>query len=294
MTKQIPNLARLLFLAFGILAVQIVASAQEEPLNLEWVQEDVKGVGALLRLMPIDKQNIAALKKQLNEEWGVEDELLGFGAHRVSFSKGYGYSSAKIDVFTFRGEVAYYEISIDGSSEKWGRYREKIVETWLQNSGPEFTEISSSLFYKRKFENVFENYFRAVRAYFGDLKPADVPSDLNESYEYLLSPMENSIIGDGVCGLGGPVLEGRASIDAFVEAGRIDLIENVLRGYNPGGRVYAVIALLKLEKQGLRLSRATKATIEKILNLKIPVTTCSGCIVIPGQRARDVVKNYLK
>jgi hypothetical protein len=106
--------------------------------------------------------------------------------------------------------------------------------------------------------------------------------------------MKNSRVGMGICGLRGPVLEGKTSIDALVKAGRMDLIENVLRGYNPGGRAFAAIALLKMEERGVKLAPKVKKTIEKVRALDVPITTCSGCIVKSGLKAKDVISTFVK
>jgi hypothetical protein len=114
-----------------------------------------------------------------------------------------------------------------------------------------------------------------------------VPSVLKDDYEYLISPGENSVVGNGGCGYGGMTPPGKLAIDALVKANRLalvkanrlDLIENVVRGYNPGGRVYAALALVAIEKQGSPLTDDTRATIEKIRQLDIMIDTCSGCII---------------
>ena len=121
---------------------------------------------------------------------------------------------------------------------------------------------------------------------------ADIPDDLKSNYEFLISPMNNPYVGDGACGLGGSNLQGRIAIDALVNAKRIDLIENVLRGYNPGGRVYAMLALLAIKEHGERLREATMLTLKKVINLPVQVSTCEGCIVNRGMTAKDVIRYY--
>jgi hypothetical protein len=87
-------------------------------------------------------------------------------------------------------------------------------------------------------------------------------------------------------------LPGREAIDALVEARRLDLIANVLRGYNPGARVYALLALQRLRHDGLPISPGLASTMQKVQNLKVPVATCFGCIVNHGLRGTDVVKRW--
>lgn len=267
---------------------------KEEPLNLEWVQNDIDGVAMLLKLMPVENQNIGALKKQLNKVWSVDDDQLGFGGHRIRFDKGYGYSAVYIDVLTFKDKVAYYEIGVTGSFSRWNEYRVQIINTWQQNGGPEFTEKGYGLTYQKKYDCVFETYYRAVADELGEMKPVTIPAYLKDAYDYLTSPLNNSYIGEGICGLGGPVLAGKTSIDALIEAHRIDLIENVLRGYNPGGRIFAAIALLRMKREGLKLKPEVMTTLNRIVNLDVPAATCSGCIVNSGRKAKDIVAESLR
>jgi hypothetical protein len=269
-------------------------SEKKEPLKLEYVQDDIEGIAVLLKLTPIENQNIEKLKKQLPAEWYIdEDENLGFGANRFRFGKGYGYSSVYVDVLTYNNQIAYYSIGVIGSFSKWNQYREQIIKAWIKNRGPAFIENGHEMTYEKKFENVFNSYYRKVAQELGELKSVDISAELKEPYEYLTSPLNNSYIGEGICGLGGPVLEGKTSIDALIDANRIDLIENVLRGYNPGGRIFAAITLLKMEKKGIVLNSELKKTLNKVIALDIPVSICSGCIVNGGLKTKDVVKRFV-
>jgi len=67
------------------------------------------------------------------------------------------------------------------------------------------------------------------------------------------------------------------------------MLQNVLRAYNPGARVLAAIALLELEKSGVRISRRTRATIKKILNLTIELHGCvfDMCSGVTARQALD-------
>ena len=55
-----------------------------------------------------------------------------------------------------------------------------------------------------------------------------------------------------------------------------------MRGYNPGGCIYAAIALLKMEQGGLHLEPEITGTIEKVGALDIPIAACASCIVKTG------------
>jgi ribosome-binding factor A len=297
MKEQLLLIANI-FLTLAIITAankqNFAQDAPSEPLNSEWVKNDLQGVTALLRLIPIENQDVEFLKKTLKGSWSIEDEPLGFGANRVTLSKGYGYSSVYVDVLTHQNHVAYYEIGVNGSSEKWKEYREQIINAWRAQGGPEFTEEGARLRYEKKYERVFDYYFRVVANDLGEMKVLSVPADLKNAYDYLTSPFNNSYVGQGACGYGGSVLEGKTAIDALIKGKRIDLIQNVLRGYNPGGRVFAAIALVRMNQQGLQLDAETLATLNRVLSLDVPISTCAGCIVSTGQRTKDIVAQFAK
>ena len=120
-------------------------------------------------------------------------------------------------------------------------------------------------------DSVLRKYQTAVAAELGEMKPAAVWAELQKSFDSLTQPMEIDCIGSG---------EGETAIAALVNAERFDLVESVLRGFNPNGRIYAARELLKLHKAGSRiLSADTLAVIAKISNLDIQITTVRGCLV---------------
>jgi hypothetical protein len=103
------------------------------------------------------------------------------------------------------------------------------------------------------------------------MKAAAIPTELQKSFDSLTQPMEIDSVGGS---------DGEIAIAALVNAERFDLVENVLRGFNPNGRIYAARELLKLNKEGrLVLSADTLAVIAKISNLDIQISRVSGCIV---------------
>jgi len=277
-------------LGLAILLITIVSFAQnDEKLNRKWVAKDIEAVRLISQIMPIENRSIEIIKTILGRNTGVDEQDLGFGAKRVSLSKGNGYTSFGVDVFTFNGTTGYYGIGVLGDLKKNPGLRKQIIRIWKQSGGPEFSETDYGLASRKKIDSVFQSYQRAVGAALGELSQAEIHAELKEHYEYLISPLDNSTIGVGGCGYGGVLPRGRIAIDALVDAGRIDLIENVLRGYNPGGRVYAALALLTMEKEGRALSASAQDTLDKLLNLPIKVSTCSGCLVSHHLTAKQAI-----
>jgi len=280
MSKHMQRIAIASLLLFLSLAFSSVSLAQKpNKLEADWLDKDIKSIELIAKLMPLENQTIENIKAILGANTSGEEENLGFGAQRFSLSKGNGYTSFRVDAFILNGYIKYYQIGVGTSSDSWPLIRDYIVKAWRQNGGPEFEENEYGLAYQKTLDIGFQAYQKAVAAELGEVKAVDVPADLKDSYDELISPLNNSVVGFGACGYGGVVPQGKEAIDSLVKAKRVDLIENLLRGYNPGGRVYAALALLEMKKQGLRLSNDTPYLINKIRSLNIKIETCSGCII---------------
>ena len=261
----------------------------EKPLEAAWLAQDVKAIHLLAQLLPIENQSLESVKRLWGKAANVEQEDLGFGAQRIHFTKASGYAQFYLDLLVFDDRIGYYEVGVRGSAESWDRIRNVLMAAWKQNSGTEYEERENGLSQRKSFDNVLQSYQSVVGAALGEMKPVDVPASLKDDYEYLISPLHNSTVAKGECGFGGVVPKGRVAIDALVNAHRTELIENVLRGYNPGGRVYAALALLEMQKQGKWLSSDVQNTIHKLGQLEIKITTCSGCIY-GHSRTQDIFR----
>lgn len=279
-----------IFIVLLLVSVSSTSSAQDEkPLEAAWLAQDVKAIHLLARLLPIENQSLESVKHLWGKAANVEQEDLGFGAQRIHFTKASGYAQFYLDLLVFDDRIGYYEVGVRGSAESWDRIRNVLMAAWKQNSGTEYEERENGLSQRKSFDNVLQSYQSTVGAALGDLKPVDVPANLKDDYDYLISPLHNSTVAKGECGFGGVVPKGRETIDVLVDAYRTDLIENVLRGYNPGGRVYAALALLEMQKRGKWLSNDVQNTIRKLSQLEIKITTCSGCIY-GHLRAQDIFR----
>ena len=142
--------------------------------------------------------------------------------------------------------------------------------------------------YKKDFDNVWRVYRSEIAKQLGPMKQVNLPDKLKSAYGLLIDPFKNSSITVVAFD------EGKPAIDALEDAKRIDLIENVLRGQNPGGRIYAAISLLRMQRRGKKFSRATNAAIRKVVNLDADAETCWGHTGISGLKARDIVSEYVK
>ena len=106
----------------------------------------------------------------------------------------------------------------------------------------------------------------------GPLAPVDVPPDLAEAYDTLMSPVAPLALGDG-CGYEGSPGRGHAETDALVKAGRFDLLRNVARGLNKEARVRAALALYDHAQP---LTAEDIALLQKIRATTHQVRECGG------------------
>jgi hypothetical protein len=243
----------------------------EDSLRTEWLSQDYKSIELLSLLGSPKPLTVQRIRDILGVGEDGEEEDLGFKASTFDIARGHGYTTLYVEGFVFRGAIGFYKVGVRASRESWPRIRARVIDLWKENHGPDFAESDTGLVHTETNAAVFLSYRSAVTAALGEMKSVEIPDDLRTSFDYLTSPIENRAIGD---------TNGEIAIAALLNASRVDLIENVLKGFNPSGRVYAALALLKLGKKNeLVLSADTISTIAKISNLNIPITTVRGCLV---------------
>ncbi len=279
MTNALP---RLLVASIFVLLAGFSQTRAQDPLNREWLEKDLLNLEVLAQLMPVEQKTegqISQLFKRANSR-----EQLGFGAHRIQFDAPGAYTSLTLSILYFDGAVAQYRLSVSSNSERWPTIQDEIIAAWKKNGGPEFQDNGHGLMHQRVFTDVLEKYKQRIAGELGPMHSVTGLGSLAGDYEYLMSPFENSTVGFSGCGYGGVDPQGLTAIKRLVASGRVDLVENVLRGYNPGGRVYAAWQLLKLNRSDSGIA----AIANKVLDLDLELETCSGCVV-SYRKARDVL-----
>lgn len=284
-----------LFIA-GMFMFSAAASAQtteDEPFNSKWLQNDIEGVRFLVRLAPVENRSIPELKKRFeaiteNTSW-FDESNLGFGARRVKLNMGLGYTTIYIDFLLFRNRIVHYKIGANISKKvATTEHGTAMKRVWKENGGPAFAERDHELIFEKDYPEVWKAYSKFLAARLGRQNDVPVPEELKTSYALLLNPFENSSISVVYCD------DAKPAIGALERAGRTDLIENVLRGYNPGGRIYSAIALLRMKRKGKKLSAATQRSINRILTSDAEASTCHGDTGVTGLRAHDIVWKFVR
>lgn len=264
-----------------LLCVDVSLAQKQKPIRADWLAMDVANIE---RILPQLKSSEPLTLAKLHAIFGdcyIGDLLnnpdLGFGGHRFTFSKSGGYTSLRVKGFAFNGTIGEYEISVDDSD--WSRIGPVLTAAWKRSSDLEFKEWKEGIYHARETPDVVAGFKKAVSSQLGELQPVTVPHHLEEAYEELVSLGKNSRIGARGCGYGSVTPRGKTAIDALVRANRIDLIGNILKGYNPGGRMYAALALIAMQRKGTQLSPDVVHALDVVRAMDLELDTCDGCLL---------------
>jgi hypothetical protein len=268
------------------------AAAPQDALNPEWVRLDLEGAARIGKLMPLRVQTPESIATILGDPRPRREDT-SFGGELFVVGRGHGYAGTGVYGFAFRGRLARAKVAILFDSHAKGT-RGRVMEAWKAGGGPAYTCLGDLCFHEWIDPDVLAAYRQAVAAALGPQAHVEVPDGLKKHYDYLMSPYENAAVSPGICGLplpNEPVRgePGYEAIEALVKARRMDLIANVLRGYNAGARVYALIALQDLRRSGVHLDPAVAESMRKVENLNVRVSACSGCTFHRTLRVRDAV-----
>ena len=186
-----------LLTSFTLIFCSASSIAQEQVrLRADWLANDYKSIELISLLAspaPLTPQRIRDI---LDVEDNGEDRDLGFGASTFEIARGTGYTSLYVEGFVFKGTIGFYKLGIRGSSERWPRIREQIIDLWKQNHGPAFSESETGLVHEETNDSLLLKYKSAVSAELGEVKQANVPDELKWALDYLTSPMGTSAFGD--------------------------------------------------------------------------------------------------
>jgi len=281
---MISHFKKCLLLIIGLACVMY----GQEKTDADYIKLDLAGIAPFARLRSPETYSLPDLKAAFAQipayaSWEKEENL-GFGAKRLILNKGLGATTIYIDLLLYRNSIAHYEV---GLLEGGGRDKAKNIDTWTRNGGAPLTERPDRLVKDGDVAGVWATYKATISRRLERFKDLTVPKALSPSYQLLTNPLENSSISTVPCD------DGQPAIEMLETANRYDLIENVLRGYNPGGRIYAAISLLRRQRAGHHLTHRTLRTIGVVVELDADASTCHGDIGTTGLRARDIVDDFL-
>ena len=257
-----------------------------EPINRNWLKIDKSNFINLMTVLQSDNKSLEYYTETLDNFHIRKNQDIGFGAKRITAVQYGGYISNWISICTFKDEIFYCNISISPSDaekmELLGR-RDTAIFNLLEKYWTKmaFTQTSKSVItYEYKFanEDLFSQYINGTTNELGEIPSLPIDSSIKNDYDILLFPFEEYDFGYYCYGAGYPPVE-RTAVEKVTE-NNPELLQNIIKGYSPEGRIYGIEAMLNLAMEGkMELTPQDIAIIKKVLMLDIPINRCQGCMV---------------
>lgn len=187
-----------------------------------------------------------------------------------------GAGNFLISILHHNNEVLFVNINMYFGYHLHDYIRDKMVEY----IGFPIKCHSYGVYYSRIFQENVDKY-NSKNIFPLRLKPtSEKYSSEDLAYYETLSNPANSLSWGYSCGVSGGPTKGAIAIDSLVQAGHYELIEDILYSANIVGRVYAMQALSRANKDGLwSLSEQTKQVLSQVRELNVPYRICdSGCV----------------
>ncbi|AUC77551.1 hypothetical protein [Olleya sp. Bg11-27] len=244
--------------------------------------KDVSNIIVLSNFLESENYSYSCFLKEVQNINVSEKSLLWINSKKIEASQYGDATSAHITLCVIKDTIFYLNFSFNqrntGILKKKARTNKDlsdILKNWdlLKNEGNEYL-----YFEYRNFE--FINDFKSkVSNYLGELTPVKLDDETRVEYELLIGFNKNYDFGTACYG-GNKRPEARDAIEKLIKKNRIDLIKNVLRGFNPEGRMYAMEALFKINKfDESKIDKKDLDVIKKLIKLPLMIRTCYGSLV---------------
>lgn len=253
-----------------------------DEIDAELLSKDFQMFAAVRGLLPPTNVSLKALRDGFafydaaTDSWDTnvdEDRALGFGLHRLHALRWGDYFSCEVKVLAKNDRLARLQLTVWCGSEHWVQLLPFMLDDWHEYSVQEADRGFTWEYSEPEIEAALDV---AVTAALGEQQALRASDDLAEAYQLLVDPWGAITYGDS-CGDGGEPPVSREAIELLKDAGRFDVIRNVLRGANPEGRIYAAKALLESLEPVAAPTPSDLAVIERIRGLDIPISVCGGC-----------------
>jgi hypothetical protein len=258
---------------FPWLAALASLAAAGDALNEEWVSKDVAVARRVAEALPAGK--IEDFLAKLDASATEEDRDIGFGARRLRLALYGGYTTTWVTVVSWGAGAGPLEAWChEGDAGIWAALKDRIAAEY----GGKAPAVGRTGLRLRVGHPADPEGFRAERArVLGPPAGIDPAPAVADAYALLWSPLSDLAYGH-MQGEGGDKPEGRVAMEKLLlhEQGA-SLLEDVLRGPNPEGRLYAAEGLLRLERKGRKPDERARAAIEWVRTSAVKVHVCRGC-----------------
>ncbi|MBN2803083.1 MAG: hypothetical protein JXR91_08310 [Deltaproteobacteria bacterium] len=242
-------------------------------INRKWVESDLNMILNFRQKFPMEDDFEKTIIKFPDNASSERPKKLGLGYQILERSLYAGYGSCSLKILSGYGKIAEVRLSCDFSK----KIPAEIFSIYKNALGDAFTYSDSDQNYYAKNRFRFDNYeslLQKFKTHLGHSNIVPIPPELKSEFEYLTDPYSSIDVGSQ-CYISGQPPDAYKATLALMNAGRVDLIRQVLRGLNPAARVYAFYALDALGK----IDNSDQQIIDTLAKDKLLVSSCSGCIV---------------
>ncbi len=246
----------------------------EDALRDDWVAADVGAARRIAGALPETK--LPKFLEKLGSASTEEDRDIGFLARRLRLAVYGGYTTTWVTVVSWDGGVGPVEVSCDEEADVWAALRDRIAAEYKGHE----PEVGDTGLRVRLGARADPEGFRKERGkVLGPPLGIDPDPTLESAYLLLWSPTSDLVYG-WMHGEGGDPPDGREAAEKILahEQGPA-LLDDILRGPNPEGRLYAAEALLRLEKKGRKLDGQVLRNIEWVRKSPVKIRVARGCEV---------------
>lgn len=278
------KLYKILIKCYFLFSIFLV-EGQVDNVNSNWIREDLKKFNELSnfinnRLFKYDLftdkiHNLNILERKIEWHKIIRTEAIQYG----------GSTSFPTKIISKGNNIFYLKITLNNDDTKLLKTIAKEntkIKKELNSNWKLVTIHKSDSIENQSYQFIFEDkklsldFKSSIRRFFGPLKEVEINDRLKDSYSLLMSPYESYNYGES-CSFDNHKLFAREAINNLLDEKKIDLIKNILIGYNIEGRAYALEALIKYHKKNdLEIDDETKNHINKLTKLTSQVTTCIG------------------
>ncbi len=264
-------------LLFFILSL-IISNLFSEEINWDWLAIDRKIIIAFQEIVNRKAFTIKEIEKiyQIDDIREITD--LGFGGVRTEAVIYGGYMSLWIKIIQYKENTFLFEAYIDADSMKKIQPlldKEKKIKQIFDTVFSKNISTANFTFRENKKES---EYFLNVAMFLGSLSELDLPEEMQESYDFLLYAFNDTDYGS-YCYYQGIEPKGRIAFNTLLSLNNINIFRNLLRGYSPEGRRYAIDGIILLSNQQ-EPSILDQESYNKLVKCKLKYSSCAGCEIV--------------